>query len=32
MTGHDAGIGGHDAGTVPYATVLVLRNSITHGG
>ena len=32
MSGHDAGIVGHDVGTVLYASVLVLRKLINPGG
>lgn len=32
MTGHEAGIAGHDTGTVLYGSVLVLRKLINPGG
>jgi hypothetical protein len=32
MSGHDPGIAGHDAGTVLYGSVLVLRKLINPGG
>jgi hypothetical protein len=31
-TGHDTGIVGHDAGPVPYGSVVVLRKKINPAG